>query len=221
MGWIKTIFFLMSVVFVLSSCSNGEQSAASSTGTSGLENVQTTLDLEDYNHWILDEDNGLVKNKKLSEIEYTLSFLPTDVLVQREGKMIGGEKELLEMKSHYENMTYFNFRIAVPEAGAEPLKYKLSSAIEYEERIKYMAFQMKNDIRIVQGSDTLNPGLYHFERAFNVVPFVNVMFAFDNDKFSPAEEFTVVINDNLFNKGELKYNFQENQLIDLPKISAL
>ena len=84
-----------------------------------------------------------------------------------------------------------------------------------------MSFKMQNDIFIVQGNDTLYPGMYHFERIYEIAPFATVMLAFDDKKFKPENEFTVVYNDRLFNKGFIKYNYSPKQLIDLPNIPGV
>jgi len=47
------------------------------------------------------------------------------------------------------------------------------------------------------------------------------MMAFDNSKFDEEKEFTLVYNDRLFEKGLVKFNYQNKQLVDVPKVVKL
>jgi hypothetical protein len=184
-----------------------------------LPNKETQLELPVFVKWVENEENELVKNKTISEINYQVAFLPCDYLAYTELKNEDYTPQQFEQtKKNYEGMSYFKLRIEVKEHTGELLKYALSSARQYNERISYMAFRMQQDLFLVQGKDTLYPGLYHFERAYDLAPFADVMLAFDNAKFHPENEFTIVYNDRLFNKGYIKYIYRQKQLIDLPII---
>ncbi len=187
-----------------------------------LSNTQKELPIEQFVKWVGDKENDLSKIKEISEMNYHLSYMPKECLTYMELKNTEFTKEQFdETKKHYEGMTYFNFRIELKGGQGELLKYNLSSPQQYNARINYMAFEMQKDIFLVQGKDTLPPGLFHFERIYEVAPFATVMLAFDNKKFDPNNEFTVVYNDRLFNKGYIKYNYKQKQLIDLPNLSGV
>jgi hypothetical protein len=190
---------------------------------SALSNTKTELELEQFATWVSDKENNLTKNKTISDINYQLAYLPKEYMAYTELKQ---EKNLTqerfeEVKKNYTGMTYFKFRIETKSGSGELLKYKLSSGQQYNERIDYMSFRMQEDIILVQGKDTLYPGMYHFERIYDIAPFATVMMAFDNKKFNPDGEFTIVFNDHLFHKGYIKYYYRTKQLIDLPNISGV
>lgn len=187
-----------------------------------LQNIGMEMPLVDFNAWISAEENNLVKSKDISELNYKMSFVPKECMAFKELK--GQEytnEEFDEALTHYKDMSYFNFRIEVPKEQGELLKYNLSSPQQYNDRINYMSFRMQKDIILVQDNDTLFPGIFHFERIFEVAPFATVMLAFDNKKINLEKEFTIIYNDQLFNKGYIKYYYQPNLLIDLPKINSL
>ena len=187
-------------------------------------NTKNNLPITEFANWVADKTNDLVKNKTISDVNYQIAFLPKDYLVYTELKNEDFTPEKFDAaRKNYTGMTYFKFRIEVKNAGVggELLKYKISSPAQYNARINYMSFKMQNDIFIVQGNDTLYPGMYHFERIYEIAPFATVMLAFDDKKFKPENEFTVVYNDRLFNKGFIKYNYSPKQLIDLPNIPGV
>jgi hypothetical protein len=182
-----------------------------------LLNTRKTLPMDQYVIWVRNTENDLSKIKEISDINYRLSYMPKEYMTYLELKNEKYTKEQFQkVEKNYSDMSYFNFRIELKEGQGELLKYNLSSAQQYNDRITYMSFEMQKDIILVQNHDTIYPGLFHFERIFEVAPYTTVMFAFDNKKFNPQNEFTVVYNDRLFKKGYIKYNYKPKQLIDLP-----
>lgn len=187
-----------------------------------LSNTKTELPLEEFVKWVGDKQNDLSKSKEISEMKYHLTYVPKECMAFLELKDEAYTPEQFNNSlNSYKTMSYFNFRIELKDGKGELLKYNLTSPQQYTERINYVSFGMQKDIFLVQEKDTLLPGLYHFERIFDVAPFTTVMLAFDNEKFDPEKEFTIVYNDRLFNKGYIKYNYQPKQLIDLPNLSGV
>lgn len=215
---------ILGFVTIMSGCieSSIEQELENKTEHLSLSNTKTKLPLEQFVKWVGKEDNDLSKTKEISEMAYHLSYMPKECMAYMELKnKTYSEDELQKILSYYNEMTYFNFRIEFKKGQGELLKYNLKSPQQYTERINYVSFEMQKDFYLVQGKDTLLPGLYHFERTFDVAPFTTVMLAFDNKKFNPSDEFTIVYNDKLFNKGFIKYNYKPKQLIDLPNLAGV
>ncbi len=182
------------------------------------ENVSAT----EFITWCSNEDNHLSKSKTVSEMQYKVMFLPPESMAYTELKAEEYNLEIFrKVSDSYKDMSYFNFRIQLSDGNGELLKYNLQSAMQYEERIKYVSFNMDKDLYIIQDNAIIYPGLYHFERTFEVVPYLTVMMAFDNKKFDKKREFTLVYNDRLFEKGMIKFNYQNNQLVDVPEIVEL
>ncbi len=214
-------FVLATVIY---SCSDNamEKEEERKSKHLSLSNTKTELPLEQLVKWVGEKENDLSKTKDISEMTYHLSYMPKECMAYMELQNKSYSKEELQKALGYYNaMTYFNFRIELKEGQGELLKHDLSSPQQYNDRINYVSFEMQKDIFLVQGKDTLFPGLYHFERTFDVAPFTTVMLAFDNEKFNPSDEFTVVYNDKLFNKGFIKYNYKPKQLIDLPNLAGV
>jgi hypothetical protein len=182
------------------------------------------LSMEEFVNWYSEGEHKLTKTKDVSEIRYQLSFLPAEAMAFLELRKTQGGYDFSrfqQVRQDYSEMSYFSFKIQAPENSGELLKYQLSSPAAYEERVKYLSFQMEKDIWLIQDKDTIPPGLYHFERVFEAAPYATAMFAFDNKLFRRDAEFTIVYHDQLFDKGFIKFNYKPKQLINLPNISAL
>jgi len=187
-----------------------------------LEHTNERLPMNEFLAWVANDENELAKTKELNEIQYKMCYLPKQTMAYMELKDEAYTNEqFMQACEHYSEMSYFNFRLALTEGSGELLKYGLGSAAEYNERVNYMAFKMQDDIFLIQGKDTLHPGLFHFERIYEVAPYATVMLAFDDKKFDKENEFTIVYDDQLFHKGYIKYNYRPKQLIDLPNLTGV
>lgn len=208
---------------LICSCSQGDSDMAKEQEAHNeLAHTKEKATAQEFVAWCSNEENHLAKSKVISELNYQLSYLPSESMAFLELRTEEYDYEKFKKTAaNYKEMTYFNFKIELSGGSGELLKYQLNSPQQYESRVKYISFQMEKDLCLVQGQDTLYPGLYHFERAFEVVPYLTVMFAFDNKKFDKEKEFTIVYNDKLFEKGLIKFNYQNRQLIDMPNVVAL
>lgn len=212
---------IMLSAFVIS-CASDTEEKNDDPQKSRMVHVTETVTADEFVTWCSNEDNQLSKTKTISEMMYKVIFLPPESMAYMELKTGSYDLETFRKTSEsYKDMSYFNFRLQLDNAGGEILKHNLRSPGHYDERVKYVSFYMERDLYLIQGTDTIYPGLYHFERAYEVVPFLTVMLAFDNKKFDREKEFTLVYNDKLFEKGLIKFNYQNRQLIDVPQVVKL
>jgi hypothetical protein len=203
-------------------CSSDDTNKDEDPQKSHLVHVTETVSAGEFVSWCSNEENQLSKTKTISEMMYKVIFLPSESMAYTELKTERHDFETFkQIAESYDGMSYFDFRLELINGNGELLKYNLNSAGEYEQRIKYISFHMEKDLYLVQGNDTIYPGLYHFERAYEVVPFLTVMLAFDNKKFDREKEFTFVYNDKLFEKGLVKFNYRHKQLVDVPQVVQL
>lgn len=187
-----------------------------------LTNTQKRVTVSEFVKWCGDEKNGLVLKKEVSELEFQLSYMPAHTMAYLELRNESYDIERFnKVAEYYSEMVYFNFRIKLKENSGELLKYRLQSPQQYDERVKYISFAMQNDFYIVQKKDTIRPGLYQFERIYEIAPMATLMMAFDKKKLNINEEITLVYNDKLFNKGYVKFLIDKKQLIDIPNIEGL
>lgn len=187
-----------------------------------LLNTQKKVSISEFVKWCGDEKNGLVIKKEVSELEFHLSYMPAYTMAYLELRNDTFDlNKLNKVAEFYTEMIYFNFRIKLKDKSGELLKYRLQSPEQYDERVRYISFAMQNDFYIVQKKDTIRPGLYQFERIYEVAPMATLMMAFDKKKLNINEEITLVYNDKLFNKGYVKFLIDKKQLIDIPNIEGL
>lgn len=229
-GFTYLILFI-GAVFILSTSCEGKKtdSIYSPDDVSSVESTgplvaipEKGFTVSEFLKWCTDENNGLVKIKTITDLNYSISYMPSGSMAALELRTEKYDlQSFLKVMDHYTDMSYFKLKIESPSHSGELLKYKLLSPHQYESRIKYLSFEMQNDIYIIQDNDTLRPGLYQYERAFEAAPYATIMMGFDNKKFNKEKQLTLCFNDRLFEKGYIKFNYLNGQMTHLPKITEL
>ncbi len=159
------------------------------------------------------EENGYLKNKTIENIKYSSFLKPIEYLLAQ--KRISENNPAVK-SSDFEDLQYFDLRIEVKDFKMEFIKYDIETPEQYEERVKYCAFDMQNNIKLIDGNDTLSCLLYHYERAFNVVPYGHFILGFENKNKKLIETKTLCFEDKLFNKGMIKFTYAPQTIAKQP-----
>lgn len=208
-------------LFFLVACKQGNESDLVSDGLIEVPvakaNIISFTSPQELVTYVAAPENGYYKEKEIDNIKYSALLKPIDFIKANEALKSDGIKV-----SDDDDLQYFDFRVTVKDFSMEFLKFDLSSPDEYAQRVEYCAFKMQKDIYLIDGKDTLQCEMFHFERAYDLVPYGHFILAFVPSKnktmISPK---TLVYHDQLFNKGLIKFTFTTNNLINVPKLSKL
>ncbi len=89
--------------------------------------------------------------------------------------------------------------------------------VDYQNLVQYFSYDLQNDIQLVQSTDTIKCGLFHFESTYDVAPFNNFLTRFDTTK-AYEDDIEFIYDDKLFGIGPVKFTIQKK---DLEKITNL
>jgi len=222
----KTVYFIISIL-LLGSCSRNGVKNNSSASIRALskevlyERTQLVLSPGEYMKWVNNRENNLIMSKTIDDIHFSILYKPTEYIVCKELDDKEIDKDKYEnIKAQLGDLQYFDLRVQINDFNQEFLKYNLTSSAEYDRRVNYCAFQMQNDIKIIAGLDTISCSLFHFERAFDVVPYGQFILGFKKPTHSTGEE-TFVFYDKVFNKGIVKFTYDMPSLNHLPKLRTI
>ena len=228
--FIKTKIILVHVCLILFSCSGINKKhttdiSVNDTEIAELEDSKVSdivFPVDEYLKWVQNPENGFRKNKEMAEINFSVQFKPYEYIVCMEERTNEIADSLLKRKrTELEGVQYYDLKISLTEKEGELLKYNLSSSDQYSKRVKYFAFEMQNDIQLVEGNDTLPCVLYHFERTYDTSPSCTILLGFDMNLKSISKQKTLLVYDRTFNKGLLKFTFKENKFLNLPKLQTI
>lgn len=180
-----------------------------------------TLTPKEYVRWVKEPKNGLVKIKKMNELQFSLYHLPTEYMVCNDIKNEKiSKQQLVSIAVQYEDFEYYMLKIEAMGFNQELAKFQLQSSQEYEERIKYFAFAMQQDISIeTENGDSYPCEIFHFERIYNIAPYTTFMLGFAKENLINSSHRTIVLNEKIFNKGLLKFKWSTSALENIPQIA--
>lgn len=220
---------LICFIFLLASCADpGSKNNMSGNNSSEIENGYlpsknaALMEVKNYVHWVQDAQHGFRKEKAIGDLTFSAQFKPFEYIVCLEEKKNELADSLVRlMVSELNEMQYYDLKITLNKSEGELLKYKLTSAQQYTDRVNYFAFGLQNDIQLIEGSDTLPCTLYHFERTFDASPACILLLGFPIDRHKVPADKTLVLYDRTFNSGLIKFTFSKDQLKKLPKLKTL
>jgi hypothetical protein len=196
-----------------------EKDGAESSYIAVKGDKDVSLDAGSYVSWFRSQEHGFKKRKTLNDLTYFLQYKSPEYIALIESHGEGIKKDSVEKRSkELQGLIYFDFSISLKGGQDELLKYQINSPADYQERVKYMSFDMQKDIKLVQDKDTISCGLYHFERIYDIGPYSNYLLAFDSKGIDLNKELTFVFNDKVFHNGLVKFTFSGGKLIYLPKL---
>jgi hypothetical protein len=222
---LKQVICILFTFCFCSACKNPtgvSETEETKMNTTIAENRTHELMPIDYVKWVKEEKNGISKSKTIDDVKYILQYKPHDYLACMEFKSDTVRKnELVKKEEEFKGMVYFDFKIHIPDGYTEFLKYGISSASEYQQRVNYCAFNMQYEISIIQNADTIPCTMYLFERAYDVMPEGTFLLGFDERAIDANKEMTFLFNDKLFRKGYVKFTFEPKTLINIPKLKTV
>lgn len=214
MNKMKFIIGSLFSLFLIMSCKPDMNETDPTKEISSKENQEISFSSpEKLVAYISSPENGYYKEKEIDEIKFSALLKPIEFIKANE-KIKSSSSKIADD----DDLQYFDLRITVKDFSMEFLKYNLASASDYPQRVDYCSFEMQNDIYLIDGKDTLPCVYYHFERAYNVVPFGHFILAFKPTNKDVVRAKTLVYYDRLFDKGLIKMTFLPHDLIKVPKL---
>jgi len=210
------LFFSIALMTFISSCTGvGGKSRA------GKEENNEQLTPKEYVQWLQDKDNGIKKEKNIDDITFSLQYKPAEYIVCMEEKKDQISDSLLKkQQEEFSDMEYYDLTIALSEGQGELLKHDLTSITQYDERVQYFAFDMQQDIKLIEDGDTIPCSLYHFERTYDVAPYSKFLLGFVKGKNAEPKERILTFYDKVFNKGLIKFTYTDEDFNNIPKLKT-
>jgi hypothetical protein len=181
-----------------------------------------------YAAWVENADNGLCTEQTAGNFTFSLQYKPLEYVALLNKRSYTIDKATLNNElSEIKDMQYYTLRINSKDGKTEMLRTGLSATDEYYRRIEYFSFHLKNDLYLVDGTDSLPCTLFHFERSYDLSPNNSFVLAFPLSENEIAHqkqgkkytaEKTLVYNDRLLNTGIVKLAIKKRALEHIPDI---
>ena len=181
------------------------------------------LEVKEYVQFIKNPDNGLKKQKKVGAIIADLQFKPVPFIIANELRKHNiNATEFNFRKKELQGLQYYNLQLGVdPSLNKNITTYNSNSLEDQQERLYYLSYQLKNDIRLIQGTDTLAPILYHFERTYDISNHRTFVLAFEEKEYSSILDKTLIIHSPILGTGPFKLKIKASDLQNIPNLKLI
>lgn len=210
------------IVFILTlSCKQDKRfSLAENESDQGKTSVQSKVKLspKEFLLWYENPENKMITEKTIGDFSYSCFYKEAGYLAIKEWSNDSLKNDIKEKIKEYEGMQYFSYKIQSLSSQDELLKIGISSEDEYYSRIEYLSFKMQKDFKLIDGTDTLDCKLFHFERNYGLAPNASFTLAFEKGKRNNNSK-SLIYEDKVFGNGTIYLTIKENDLNNIPKIS--
>lgn len=197
MQFFKSIFILVFGLSILMSCTNN-------------------LSPKKYVNWVDNSEHGLIKTVENQKSILTCKYTPAEYTILKQFKPNEpiNEMDFAEQLEEVKDMYHFIFRFENKD-GSNIIKDNYTTGEQFQTKSMYLSYDIRLDLKLVQGKDTTMCALNHHERTYNNTPYEQILLAFpkvnDND-------ITLIFNDRVFGFNRTKFFFSKETLNDIPKL---
>ena len=183
-------------------------------------NEATPIELVRYVNKV---ENGLNQKKRIGNVEVAVKHKPLSYVISNDLRRNDITKKEYDAKnSQLSGLQYYNLELDIKDTpGVDITNVNVTDREALQERLYYLSFHMKHDIKLVQGQDTLAPVLYHFERSYDVSNHRTFVLAFEENAMNNAVDKTFVLDSPILGTGPVKLTFKEEDLKSVPQIKLL
>ncbi len=194
---------LILIIFIIS-CKNSTVKSKSPA----VDN-NNSISKKDFPVWVEAKDNGLSNSKSINDFNYEIQYKPIEYILA-----IKGNDSL--KATDYEGLHYIDLKLS-NNGNPDYLKTNLSNREDYYLRLKYFSFEIQNDLKLIDGKDTLNCVFSHFERTYGITPYIKIVTAFEKNTDSSNDLF-FSYHDQLFDNGIIIIPITKAAINNIPKI---
>ncbi len=148
--------------------------------TLGIGCGKKVLTPTEYVTWIENADNGIRIERTNDRFKYQLQLKPPLYIVIRERTgQLHSLDELAGYAKEFDNLQYFTLKIAQrgePSSSAESIQH-------FDADMNYLSYGFQNDIRLIDGCDTLPCILFHHENTGGLTSYDVFSLAFDSSQY--------------------------------------
>lgn len=187
----------------------------------GFSSCQQSVTPSELVSYVRKGKNGLHKTKTIGSLSLDLQYRPVDYVIANEFRSNTIDSEAYQQrKNELGDLQYYNLKLGF--TGNEEMditKYNVTTDQELQERLYYLSFHLKNDIRLIQGTDTLAPVLYHFERSFDLSNHRTFVLAFEETDKTYDNDKTFYMDTPILETGPLKIKIDKKSIKNVPNLN--
>ena len=175
------------------------------------------LNEKEYIRWIAGHKDDLCITKDIGNFKIKVEYIPVDLKILQDCKGVGLTKEKYDsMRRKLDGMQYYIIRLSLKDKNFDLLQYQLKDESDYALRVKYLSFDIQQDLKLEEEGLSSPCLLSLFERTYGLSPEVTIDAAFANTHKNCSKTF--VWEDNMFNNGTINITFDKKLFNRIPNL---
>jgi len=179
----------------------------------------------EYVNYVDDIENGLVQEITSGDIKLICSLKPAEyILIKEKFKEVLHKDSIKITQDEIKDMDHILFFKLdfLSKAKKDFLKSGIENEGEYFSRLQYLISDIKNDLVVKVGNDTINCLFSELERDFGLTQKVTLNLGFSNETTFPEnKDLELMFNDKLFGTGIQIFKFDKSALANVPKFNKI
>jgi len=203
------VFLLLNLV--VSSCKNGS----------------CVLNPQEFISWVNSPENGLVVKQTSGDYVFAIQYRPANYLALLETDPSRITKQTVDsVTKELGGIQQFMLRVELKSGQNNWMQASNKRFDDFDEQINYLSFKMQHDFKYINGQDTVECGIYHFERDYGIRPFGTFLLGFpvmkdqanEGDSISKQDDFKILFKDSAFGDSDIEFLFCRENIIKIPTL---
>lgn len=173
--------------------------------------------------WLNDPQNGLVKSKKVDGMEITVKYLPPEYLALKELRGKYEADKAKKLKVQYEKSLTFLLTFKPTDKNEVDIMFRgIRDKQGYDQRLMSLSFEMEKYISLKIKQTSYPPLLSTLEQTYGTTKHRSVYLVFGGENLDIIKKdnlWDIVFEDNIFETGIHHFQFNRDNLLNLPELS--
>ena len=192
---------------------------------SAQQQAPRRLNPVEYARWIVSPSNGLQSKVTEGSYDFIVNYLPADYMILKEFR--GREfsrKQFEKRQKELKNTEYYSLLINLNNGKNNVVKSLVDEhKANADQVVKYLAYDLQREIRLVKGTDTLKCSFLHMEETYEVTSYARLTLVFDvpeEGRRKSDQDRTILATFPWLQNPDLRFSIAKKNLQNVPKVSV-
>ena len=167
--------------------------------------------------YVKTKEHGYIWQKTVNGVDFTLTYRPTDLLVNQELGAHKTEEYIDSLRKKYSKYLYFN--LSMSKNNQELLNNVAGNRSQFGAMVNQLAFGMGNKVHLYTPKrDTIPLADYSYPRMYGMSGSTTILFVYPRDALK-EDHLNLVIGDIGFQTGEVRFKIITELLKNEPELT--
>lgn len=169
--------------------------------------------------YIQEEAHGYLQKKAVNEIDFSLLYKPTDLLVSKDLEGTDKEIDVATLRDKYNKYIYFN--LSISHNNQDLLNTLPKNRHEFGQMVQQLAFGMQDKVHLyTKLKDTIQMTDFVYPRMYGMSSATTILLVYPRDKEKLKSDFLyLTLQDLGIGTGEIKFKIPTDNINNQPTLT--